>query len=415
MATEVWTRDACAALDEADSLAGVRDRFVLPDGVIYLDGNSLGPMSTHVPARMETLLVDEWGHGLIRSWIDAGWMDAPLRVGAKIAPLVGAQPDEIVVADSTSVNIFKLLSGALRARPDRPTILTARDDFPTDAYVAEGLIEAVARDRELRRVDPARVRDEIGSDTAVVMLTHINYRTGHMHDMAELTRLAHAHGALVLWDLSHSAGAVPLHLDAWDVDLAVGCGYKYLNGGPGAPAFLFVRSDLQDEIASPLTGWMGHTDPFTFADAYVAARGIRRYLCGAPVILGVQALDCALDVWADVSIDEVRAKSTALTDLFIHLVDDGPGSDEALIASPRDAELRGSQVTVQHPHARQIVSALADRLVLTDFRPPDLVRFGFAPLYVRFVDVWDAAQHLAEVLAGEEWRAKRGAPERFVP
>lgn len=407
------SRDDFVARDESDPLSSWRDRFLLPDDLIYLDGNSLGAMPGAVVTGMSTVLHQEWGPELIRSWQDADWIGAPARVGGKIARLVGARADEVIVADSTSINIYKLLFGALNARPDRRTVLMSQGDFPTDHYVADGLVRALRRGHTLRCVPADALESQIDSDTAVVLLTHVNYRTGQLHDMAGLTRAAHGHGSLVLWDLSHSAGAVPLALDDWDVDLAVGCCYKYLNGGPGAPAFMFVRSELQEVVASPLTGWMGHADPFAFADGYTPANGMKRYLCGAPVILGVRALEAALDVWADVSIADVRAKSIALTESFIERVEERV--PEFRVVSPRDPDLRGSQVTLQHPHARDIVSALADRRVLTDFRPPDLVRFGFAPLYVRFTDAWDAVEHLGAILVHEEWRAKQDAPQRFVP
>lgn len=409
------TREDCLALDRSDSLAWARDEFVLPRDVIYLDGNSLGAMPKVMPARIDTCLREEWGNGLIRSWQDAGWIDAPMRVGAKIAPLVGADPGEVIVTDSTSINVYKLLFGALHALPGRTTILTIEGDFPTDSYVAEGLIRTLGKGHRLLRAKAGDLQRSVDSDTAVVLFTHVDYRTGRMHNVAEVTRAAHAHGALVLCDLSHSAGAVPVDLEAWGVDLAVGCGYKYLNGGPGAPAFLYVRRGLQDVIANPLTGWMGHADTFAFADAYVPATGIRRYLCGAPVILGVDALECALDAWAGIRIADVRAKSIALTELFIQLVDGSAELRELSIVSPREPADRGSQVTLQHEASREIVGALSDRLVLTDYRPPDLIRFGFAPLYLRFVDVWDAVRHLSAVMTGDEWQAKRGAPLRFVP
>src|SRR5690606_29149439 len=310
------TRDDCVARDRDDPLAKFRDRFHLPEGVIYLDGNSLGALPRVAAERMRAVVEQEWGRDLIRSWNIHGWIDLPRRAGNKIARLIGAEPGEVIVADSTSVNLFKLLAAALRLRPGRTVIVSERDNFPTDLYVAQGLIDLLGAGHELRLIDrPEDAIDAIDEDVAVVSLTHVNYRTGRIHPMRDLTAAAHRAGALMLWDLCHSAGALPVELGACEADLAVGCGYKYLNGGPGAPAFLYVAERLQDDIRPPLSGWMGHEAPFAFDVDYRPAPGIARNLCGTPAILSLTALDAGLDVLLDADMNEVRAKSLALGDL----------------------------------------------------------------------------------------------------
>ena len=391
-------REHCAALDAADSLAPMRARFTLPDGLIYLDGNSLGALPATVPGRVEKLLRAEWGAGLIGSWTEAGWMDKPLDLGDAIAPLIGAAPGEVAVGDSTSVNLFKLLAAALHARPGRHTILTESGNFPTDLYIAEGVSGMVGACK-VRRVAREALAGAVDAQTAVLTLTHVDFRTGAMHDMAALTRAAHEAGALIVWDLSHSVGAVPLDVAAAGVDFAVGCTYKYLNGGPGSPAFAFVRKDLHADLRPGLTGWMGHRSPFDFAETYAPADGVAPVLTGTPAVLGLTALEAALEIWRDVDIVEVRAKSIALGDLFIALLEARCAGFE--LASPRAARLRGSQVSFRHASAAALVEALGRRAVIADFRPPDLMRFGFAPLYLRYVDIWDAADHLAQITARE--------------
>jgi kynureninase len=396
-------RQHCEELDRRDPLARFRERFLLPEGVIYLDGNSLGPLPKSVPARIRQVLEREWGEGLIRSWNAARWIDLPQRVGDKIAPLIGAEAGEVVAADSTSVNLFKLLSAALALQRGRSVILSERDNFPTDLYVAQGVRDQLGGRHELKLVSAEAIRDAIDEQVAVVMLTHVNFRNGACHDMAAITRAAHAKGALVLWDLSHSVGAMPLSLGAARADLAIGCGYKYLNGGPGAPAFLYVRRDLQNRIRPPLAGWMGHREPFAFVPEYAPAEGILRNLCGTPPVLAMAALDTALDIWAEVDLAALRAKSVALADLLISLVDaQGPGLGLAL-ATPRDAERRGSQVSFAHPEGYAVMQALVARGVIGDYRAPDLIRFGLTPLYLRHVDVFDAVEVLADILRHRHW------------
>ena len=396
LAVTAIDREHCQGLDRADPLGGMRARFALPDGLIYLDGNSLGALPAAVPKRIEKLLRAEWGAGLIGSWTEAGWIDKPLGLGNTIAPLIGAAQGEVVVGDSTSVNLFKLLAAALHRRPGRHTILTETGNFPTDLYIAEGLSGLVEECR-VHRVARDELAGAVDADTAVLTLTHVDFRTGAMHDMAALTRAAHEAGALIVWDLSHSVGAVPLEVGAAGVDFAVGCTYKYLNGGPGAPAFAFVRKDLQSDIHPGLTGWMGHRSPFDFAEIYAPADGIAPVLTGTPAVLGLTALEAALEMWRDVDIAEVRAKSIALGDLFIALIEMRCAGFD--LASPREAGMRGSQVSFRHANGAALVEALSRRGVIADFRPPDLMRFGLAPLYLRYVDIWDAVENLAQVTA----------------
>lgn len=387
------------ALDAADELAAVRERFVLPEGEIYLDGNSLGALPRATAERLRAVVEAEWGRDLIRSWNAAGWIDLPQRVGDKIGRLVGAAEGQVVVADSTSVNLFKALSAALRLRPDRRVIVTERGNFPTDLYVAQGVIEQLGGRHALRMVEREEVAGAIGADTAVVMLTHVDYRTGAVHDMAGVTAEAHGHGALTLWDLAHSAGAMPVELDGCGADLAVGCGYKYLNGGPGAPAFIYVAARHQEAFHQPLTGWMGHAEPFAFGTGYRPADGIRRALCGTPPVLGLAALEAGVDELLTVDLHAVRRKSLAMTALFRRLVAD-LGLEPL---GPRDPAACGSQVSLRHPQGYAIVQALIARGIVGDFRAPDILRFGFAPLYLRFADVWDAAAALRDVLETGAW------------
>jgi len=397
------TRADALALDRADTLAPFRDRFALPDDVVYLDGNSLGALPKATPARLAELVAAEWGRDLIRSWNIHGWIDLPFRVGDKIARLIGARPGEVVVADSTSVNVFKLIAAALRLRPERRVILSERENFPTDLYIAQGLIALLGDKHELRLVAPEAVADAIGTEIAVVLLTHVNYRSGRMHDMAEITRRAHAAGALMLWDLAHSAGAMPVDLNGSDADLAVGCGYKYLNGGPGAPAFVYVAHRLQGVFRSPLTGWLGHAAPFEFDPRYRPAPGIAAAVVGTPPILSLAALEVGIDLALEADLTAVREKSLALAQLFIDCVAERcAGHGLALASPPRGAE-RGSQICYAHPEGYAIMQALIARGIIGDFRAPDILRFGFTPLYTRFVDAWDAVEGLRDVLEKREW------------
>ncbi len=401
------TRAHFQALDRADGLAKIRDGFSLPDGVIYLDGNSLGALPKATAARVQDVVNRQWGVGLIRSWNTHDWIGAAARIGDKIAPLIGAAPGEVIVADSTSVNLFKLVCGALTLRPDRRTILTEPGNFPTDLYILQG-IEAWLGDRvQVRTVARGALADAIDDDTAAVVLTHVHYKTAERWLMAEITALAHRHGAVTVWDLSHSAGALAIDLNAADADLALGCGYKYLNGGPGAPSFAFVATRWQDQLASPLSGWFGHADPFAFDDDYRPASGIRRQLCGTPGMLGLAALEAGIDVFADLDMTAVEAKGLALGDAFIALAEGRLGALGLELASPKAADRRGSHVSLRHPDGYAIMQALIARGVIGDFREPDILRFGMTPLYLRFTDIWDAIEILKTVLETGEYLEPR--------
>jgi kynureninase len=418
-------REHCAASDAADALAPLRRLFSLDatdaEGVIYLDGNSLGVLPAATPARIREVTEHEWGAGLIRSWNTAGWISLSQRIGDKIASLIGAGPGEVAVADSTSANLFKVLSSAMAIaadrRPDRRRIVSERTNFPTDLYIADTLAKQQGWELVLIESE-ADVAAHLDDRAAILLLTQVNYRTGFMHDMAAVTRAAHESGALVVWDLAHSAGAVPVNLygsaasDA--ADFAIGCGYKYLNGGPGAPAFAWahpVHTAWMDRtrFRQPLSGWLGHAAPFAFSPEYEPAGGIARFVCGTPPVIAMAALECGVDtVLAAGScggIAAIRDKSIALTQLFIDLVEQRCAGHGLTLASPRLPAARGSQVSLAHPaHGYAIMQALIARGVIGDFRAPDILRFGFTPLYTRFADVWDAVDRLRSVLERGEWR-----------
>ena len=397
MSSFAWTRERCEALDAGDPLGRVRERYVLTPGEIYLNGNSLGPLARTVSSRLAEVVGSEWGGSLSRSWVDGGWFSAPERVGDKIGALIGARPGEVLACDSTTIVLAKLLAAAMAARPGRRVILTTPTNFPSDLYAAGGVARLLGS-LEVRRVDPAALVAELDETVAVLYLTHVDFRTGEMFDLPGLTAAAHEAGALALWDLSHSAGAVVVGCDEHGVDLAVGCGYKYLNGGPGAPAFLYVRREHQETLDNPLPGWLGHESPFEMSPDYRPASGIRRFLTSTPSILALSVLEAALDCRADVSSEQVRAKSVQLTELFIGALEERlPGEFE--LASPRDAERRGSQVSLRHRDAQAIVAALARGGVIGDFRVPDVCRLGFAALYISFADAFAAAERLVAVMA----------------
>jgi kynureninase len=406
------TRAALQALDRNDPLVSFHDEFDLPPDVIYLDGNSLGPLPRATPGRVAQVVAHEWGQSLIRAWNAHDWIGLPLRVGEKIGRIIGAEPGSTLVADSTSVNLFKLLAAALEARPTRRIILTERENFPTDLYMAQGLAALLQRGHEVRAVaDPVAA---LNDDVAVLMLTHVNYRSGAMHDMATVTSAAHTVGALTLWDLSHSAGAVPLQLAEDGADFAVGCGYKYLNGGPGAPAFLSVAPRLQTDLQLPLTGWLGHANPFAFAPDYRPALGIGRGMVGTPPILNLAALEVGIEQMLRVPMDALHTKSQHLIDLFIALVEQECAEHGFRLLTPRDATRRGSQVALAHPDGYAIMQALIARGVIGDFRTPDVMRFGLAPLYVRHVDIWDAVTVLRKVMQTNAWRNPSLSEQRAV-
>ena len=401
-------RAACQALDAADPLAPLRDRFDLPPGVIYLDGNSLGAQPRAALERAQQVVAREWGRDLIRSWNDAGWFALPKRLGDRLAPLIGARPGEVVVTDTTSLNLFKALAAALAIQqeraPARKRLVTERSNFPTDIYMAEGLAGWLERGYQVHLVDsPEELDAAIDADCAVLMLTHVNYRTGYQHDMAALTRLAHARGALAVWDLAHSAGAVPVDLHAAQADFAVGCTYKYLNGGPGAPAFIWVPERHQQAFRHPLTGWWSHARPFAMAHGFEAAEGIGRALCGTQPVLSLALVECGLEIFEATTMDALRAKSLALTDLFIALVELRCAGHPLELATPREHARRGSHVSFVHPHGYAVMQALIARGVIGDYREPGIMRFGFTPLYTSFADVWDAVEILADILAREAY------------
>ncbi len=397
------TRAALAALDAEDPLAEMRGRFALPEEIVYLDGNSLGALPKATAGTIEDLVRRQWGEHLITSWTRHGWVDLPRKVGAKIASLIGAGPNEVLVTDSTSVNLFKLIAAALHLRPGRTVVLSERGNFPTDLYVVQGLCDLLGPRVELRLVDPGEIGAALDQRTALLMLTHVDYRSGRVHDMAALTAAAQQAGALVLWDLAHSAGVMPLALARDRVDLAVGCGYKYLNGGPGAPAFLYVAERWQADARQPLSGWFGHRAPFAFEQGYRPAAGIDRFQVGTPPILSLKALEVGVDLLCEVDLVALRRKSRQLGDCFIGLVEERCSGHGLALASPRDGDRRGAQVAFHHADGYPIMQALIARGVIGDFRAPDLMRFGFAPLYLRFVDLWDAVEVLRQVLTERAW------------
>ena len=392
------TLEQAQAMDAADRLSAYRAQFMCPDGVIYLDGNSLGqlPLAT-VQAGAEAI-THAWGQRLIRGW-NEGWIDAPQRVGAMIAPLIGAAADEVISADSTSVNLYKLIVAALRVDPSRKVIVSEAGNFPTDLHIAEGAVAAVAG-AELRVVERGALAQALGDDTALLMLTHVHYKTAERFDMAAWSKAAHDAGALVCWDLSHSAGAIAVELNAANADLAVGCGYKYLNGGPGAPAFLYVAKRWQQRLHNPLSGWMGHAAPFEFADGYEAAPGMRRWLTGTPGVLSLAALESGLKLWADIDMRQVEAKSAALWDIF-HAAGTAAGLE---CVSPSDPRQRGSHISFRHPQAYEIIQALIACGVIGDFRDPDIMRFGLTPLMLSHADMWRAGEILREIVETGSYR-----------
>ncbi|WP_348696642.1 kynureninase [Duganella fentianensis] len=396
------TRNACLERDAQDPLAPLRAQFDLPEGVIYLDGNSLGARPRAALPRAQQVIAQEWGHDLIRSWNTAGWFDLPKRLGNRLAPLIGARDGEVVVTDTTSVNLFKALAAALHmqaGQPERRVIITERSNFPTDIYMAEGLSRWLERGYRLHLIDDvAELAGAINQQTAVVMLTHVNYRTGYQHDMRVTSALAHAAGALIIWDLAHSAGAVPVDLHADGADLAVGCTYKYLNGGPGAPAFIWVPERHQAQFQQPLSGWWGHAAPFAMAPVFAPADGIARALCGTQPIVSLAMVECGLDIYDQTSMTALRAKSLALTDLFIELVEQRCAAHPLGLVTPREHARRGSQVSFTHPHGYAVMAALIARGVIGDYREPAIMRFGFTPLYTSFTDVWDAVDILCDIL-----------------
>ncbi len=393
------SRADAKAMDASDPMGRARDHFLLPAGLVYLDGNSLGPLPRLAPNRIFQAMRQEWGEDLIAGWTKHGWMQLPMTVGDKIGKLIGAPEGTVAACDTTSINLYKVLAAALAERPKRRTVVSDRGNFPTDLYIADGLFKQLGQGHRLKLVDSAaELVETIDDDTAAVMLTHVDYRTGELFDMEAITRAAHAKGALAIWDLAHSAGALPVDLAGCDADYAIGCGYKYLNGGPGAPAFLYIAKRLQASYTQPLQGWLGHAEPFKFELGFRPADGMQRAIVSSPSILSLLTLECGVDAMLRWKMDDIRAKSEALTEIFRILVDSVGENLGLARVSPRDFEKRGSQLCYSHPNGYEIVQALIERRVVGDFRAPNILRFGFAPLYLRYVDVWDAAANLADVI-----------------
>lgn len=381
--------------------SATKDLFHLPDGVIYLDGNSLGPLPKAALNRVSSTITDEWGEMLITGWNKAGWMAKPTKLADRIARLIGAAPGTTVLGDTLSIKVYQALASALELRPDRKVILSDTGNFPTDLYMADGLIRSLKQGHVLKTVAPADVADHINTDLAVLMLTEVDYATGRKHDMAALTKAAHDAGAVVIWDLAHSAGALPVDLAGCDADFAVGCTYKYLNSGPGGPAFIYVAPRHADVVRPALSGWLGHEAPFAFDPDYRAGAGIERMRVGTPPILQIAALEAAMDIWDSADIHQVRAKSIELTELFIKLVEQScPG---LTLATPRDPQTRGSQVSFRFADGYAVIQALISRGVIGDFRAPDIMRFGFTPLYIDETDVRGAVDILADIMATRQW------------
>lgn len=393
--------------DLGDPVSSFRDRFEIPDGVIYLDGNSLGCLPKATRERINDVVAREWGQDLIRSWNTNDWINAPTRIGDKIAKLIGANAGEVIVGDSTSINVFKCLTACLQLNSDRNVLLTETGNFPTDAYMTEGLA-AIAPDRiRARMVEPDSVITSLDNTTAALLLTHTHYKTGRVRDMKAISAAAYATGVPVIWDLSHSCGAMPVDLNGCEADFAVGCGYKYLNGGPGAPAFTFVARRHQEKVFPALSGWLGHKQPFAFDDTYTPGPGIHRFQCGTPGIIGCAALETGVDLMLEADMAALRSKSSALGDLFIQLVEQRCSEFGFEPACPLEAEDRGSQVSFRHPEGYAIMQALIARGVIGDFRAPDILRFGFAPLYNSYADVWNAVDTLRDVMTTNEWNQAR--------
>ncbi|NVZ91991.1 kynureninase [Pseudomonas yamanorum] len=402
------TRTHCLTLDAQDPLAPLRNQFALPAGVIYLDGNSLGARPVAALERAQAVIAEEWGNGLIRSWNSAGWADLSQRLGSRLAPLIGARDGEVVITDTTSINLFKVLSAALTVQreraPSRKVIVSEASNFPTDLYIAEGLTELLQQGYSLRLVNsPDELPQAIDQDTAVVMLTHVNYKTGYMYDMQAQTALSHECGALAIWDLAHSAGAVPIDLHQAAADYAIGCTYKYLNGGPGSQAFVWVNPALVDVVTQPLSGWFGHTRQFAMESRYAPSQGIARYLCGTQPITSLAMVECGLDIFAQTDMASLRAKSLALTDLFIERVESRCAAHDLTLITPREHARRGSHVSFEHPEGYAVIQALIARGVIGDYREPRIMRFGFTPLYTSFAEVWDAVEILGEILDQKAW------------
>ena len=403
-----WTAEELGALDAADPLAAFRDRFVLPEGVVHLAAASLGPLPKATPGALARRVEAEWGHDLVASWSRHGWSELPARVAAAIARIVGAEPHEVRVADSTSVDLLELLAASLDLRPDRSALLSERSNVPTDLYVAQGLVELLRGEVELRLLEEDEpLAEKLDERVACLFVSHVDYRTGRLHDLRALAAAVHEVGALLLVDLAHSAGVLPIDLRAANVDLAVGCGSKYLCGGPGAPAFLFVAERHLEAIRAPLTGWMGHADPFAFEPGYRPAPGIGRFLVGTPSILALEALRVGAELVAEADLELSRAKATTLAEAFLARAEERLAGFGLELVSPRDARARGAHVVFRHPEAGPLMRDFAERGVIGEVRRPDLLRFAFAPLHLRYRDVLEAVERMAAVLREGAQRSRR--------
>jgi len=401
------TRSDFEALDQGDPLAGFRDEFFLPEGVVYLNGNSLGAMPLAAVERARRVVEHEWAEGLIGSMNTAGWYELPATLGRKIAPLVGAQANEVVLTDATGINLYKVVAAALQMQPDRRVVVMEGSNFPTNNYMVQGLLDELDKGHSIRFAEADELTDAIDEDVAAICITQVHYKTGRIHDMAALTAKAHEVGAASVWDLCHSAGAMPVDLNACNVDFAVGCTYKYINGGPGAPALLFAAERHHDKYRQPLTGWYGHAAPFDFERDYRPAGDIRQMLTGTQPTASLSMAEIGIDIMLRADINAIREKSMRMTDLFIELVEARCGGFGFELVSPRDATQRGSQVSFSNENGYPIVRALHDSGVICDYRAPGNVRFGFAPLYIRYVDVWDAVDRLHEILDKQSWKEAR--------
>ncbi len=405
----IHSRSTCQEADGRDPTGHLREMFVLPEGVIYLDGNSLGPASRTSIEAIEHLIEQEWAQGLIRSWNDAGWFQMPTFLGDGLAEILGADKGQALVCDTTSINLYKVLHAAVALRPERNVIVSEADSFPTDLYVLEGVVTSLPHEYRIRLIgrDVDNIDQALDENTAIVLLSHVNYRTGELLDLRAISEKAHAVGALVIWDLSHSVGVVPLALDTDGADFAIGCTYKYLNAGPGAPAFLYVAQRHIALSRQPLQGWWGHAEPFAFDPCFKPDPGIRKFLCGTQPIISMKGVQTALEHCRPTDIDALRSKSLALTDLFMALVEQRCKEFNLEIVTPRNQRQRGSQVSIEFAEGYPVVRAMIAQGVIGDFRAPNIMRFGIAPSYIRFVDVWDAVETLRQCLTAKVWQDSR--------
>ena len=410
------TREDFIKLDTLDSIKKVREQFALPKDVIYFDGNSLGPLPKNTIKSLDSVIQREWGDGLIRSWNDENWINLPRNLGNQIAPLIGAKEGEVIVVDSTSVNLFKVLSSALMLNKNRKVIVSEAANFPSDLYILEGVNNMFGESYERCLIDEGddEIEKYIDSSTAVVVLSHINYKTGRITDLKKITTFAHEKGALVVWDISHSVGVFPMNLHDLGVDFAVGCTYKHLNGGPGAPGFLFVHSSLIEKVSQPLTGWLGHIKPFDFEVEYKPANDINKFICGTPPIIAYKAIESGLEIFKDLSIIEIREKSIKLSEMFIQLIQQECTEFGFMLFSPKNSDQRGSQISFLHENAYSIIQALISHGIIGDYREPNVMRFGISPLYMRFEDVWNAITCLREIMQTGEWQSEKFKNKNYV-